>query len=387
MMLEGDHQRKWKEDEPRESRLVFIGRELPEQAIRDGFRKLHRHVMKEFDPGEAPSIASMTDRVRPVPLGMAVTVGAFPRRHAPYFVGAEENVAVVGDDGEVSQTIACMAAPSCARSPTASAIVMGGDDGKLVALDAKGEVIDARDRCRSGAGSTTSRCIPMARWRGRPARPPSSAAAKGEEKSFDVPSTVGGLAFAPKGLRLAVAHYNGVTLWFPNMAAKPEFLEWAGSHLGVTFSPDNKFLVTAMHEPAMHGWRLADNRHMRMSGYPGRVRSMSWSAGGKGLATSGADTVIVWPFASKDGPMGKEPAMLAPLQARVSVGRLPSEAGHHGGRLQRRHRADGADRGRRRDPGAPERRRAGLGAGLERQGHASLRIRGPKTATRGLLAL
>jgi hypothetical protein len=29
--------------------------------------------------------------------------------------------------------------------------------------------------------------------------------------------------------------------------------------------------------------------------------------------------VILWPFASKDGPMGKEPAMLAPLQARVSV--------------------------------------------------------------------
>jgi G3E family GTPase len=37
MMLEGDHQRKWKDDERRESRLVFIGRELPEQMIRDGF--------------------------------------------------------------------------------------------------------------------------------------------------------------------------------------------------------------------------------------------------------------------------------------------------------------------------------------------------------------
>jgi G3E family GTPase len=36
MMLEGDHQRKWKEGELRESRLVFIGRELPEQTIRDG---------------------------------------------------------------------------------------------------------------------------------------------------------------------------------------------------------------------------------------------------------------------------------------------------------------------------------------------------------------
>ena len=142
---------------------------------------------------------------------------------------------------------------------------------------------------------------------------------KAEEKSFEVPSTVGGLAFAPKGLRLAIAHYNGVTLWFPNMAANAEILEWAGSHLGVVFSPDNKFLVTSMHEPALHGWRLADHRHMRMTGYPGRVRSMSWSAGGKALATSGADSVIMWPFASKDGPMGKEPAMFAPLQARVSM--------------------------------------------------------------------
>jgi hypothetical protein len=27
----------------------------------------------------------------------------------------------------------------------------------------------------------------------------------------------------------------------------------------------------------------------------------------------------MWPFASKDGPMGKQPAMLAPLQARVTI--------------------------------------------------------------------
>ncbi len=39
MMLEGDHQRPWKDGEKRESRLVFIGRELPEQLIRDGFER------------------------------------------------------------------------------------------------------------------------------------------------------------------------------------------------------------------------------------------------------------------------------------------------------------------------------------------------------------
>jgi G3E family GTPase len=37
MMLEGDHQRKWKDGEKRESRVVFIGRELPEEKIRTGF--------------------------------------------------------------------------------------------------------------------------------------------------------------------------------------------------------------------------------------------------------------------------------------------------------------------------------------------------------------
>jgi G3E family GTPase len=39
MMLEGDHQRPWREGEPRQSRLVFIGRELPEATIREGFER------------------------------------------------------------------------------------------------------------------------------------------------------------------------------------------------------------------------------------------------------------------------------------------------------------------------------------------------------------
>jgi WD40 repeat protein len=274
--------------------------------------------MSAFDPGESASIVSVTDQVRAIAIGAPLTAVHFLGDNAA-FVGAEENVFIVGGEGEgeVSPVSVHGGGILCTASDGAR-IVMGGDDGKLVALDAKGEVaLLATD--------------PKRRWIDNVALHPDGAVAwsagktafvrsgKNEEKTLDVPSTVGGLAFAPKGLRLAVAHYNGVTLWFPNMAAKPDFLEWAGSHLSVTFSPDNKFLVTAMHEPALHGWRLADNRHMRMTGYPGRVRSVSWSAGGKALATSGADSVILWPFASKDGPMGKEPAMLAPLQARVTT--------------------------------------------------------------------
>jgi G3E family GTPase len=37
MILDGDHQRPWKADEKRESRAVFIGRQLPEDKIRQGF--------------------------------------------------------------------------------------------------------------------------------------------------------------------------------------------------------------------------------------------------------------------------------------------------------------------------------------------------------------
>ena len=270
--------------------------------------------MSEFDPREgSASIVSVTDRVRPVVIGAPVIAVHFLGDHAA-FVCAEETIALVDSAGEISRVAVHGGGILCVASD-GNRIVSGGDDGKVAALDAQG-------------GATTLAADARRRWIDNVALHPDGAVAwsagktafvrKGEEKSFDVPSTVGGLAFAPKGMRLAIAHYNGVTLWFPNMAGSAQFLEWAGSHLAVQFSPDNKFLVTAMHEPAMHGWRLADNKHMRMSGYPGRVRAMSWSAGGKALATSGADSVIVWPFTGKDGPMGKAPAMLAPLQARVT---------------------------------------------------------------------
>ena len=39
MLLEGDHQRPWRKDEPRMSRLVFIGRNLPKDVIEEGFMK------------------------------------------------------------------------------------------------------------------------------------------------------------------------------------------------------------------------------------------------------------------------------------------------------------------------------------------------------------
>jgi WD40 repeat protein len=132
----------------------------------------------------------------------------------------------------------------------------------------------------------------------------------GKVKEFQHPRSVEGIAFAPKGMRIAVARYNGATLHFPAAEGKPAELEWAGAHTDVTFSPDGNFLVTAMQENALHGWKLADGKHMRMSGYPAKVKSLSWSAKGRWLASSGAPAAIVWPFLTKDGPIGKAPVEL-----------------------------------------------------------------------------
>jgi len=125
--------------------------------------------------------------------------------------------------------------------------------------------------------------------------------------------TIEGLAFAPKGMRVALARYNGVELHWVSSGGASQFLEWKGAHTDVGFSPDGKYVVSTMQENALHGWRLGDGKHMRMTGYPVKVKSFSWSPKGKWLATSGAPASIVWPFSGKDGPMGKAPKELGSM--------------------------------------------------------------------------
>jgi WD40 repeat protein len=256
--------------------------------------------------------ASVVERTRPVAAGAAIVAIHFLRDTA-VFVLSEETLLLVGKDGAEKRAEAHGGAILAAASD-GDFVITGGDDGKVMVTNAQGE---------AGQAATD----PKPRWIDRVAAGPDNAiawsagkqafvkTAKGEERAVDLPSSVGGLAFAPKGFRVAIAHYGGASLWFPNARdAKPEFLEWKGSHLDVSFSPDGRFLVTSMQEPMLHGWRVVDAKHMRMSGYAARVRSMSWTADGKALATSGSNQLIIWPFQSKDGPMGKTPQMLAPYE-------------------------------------------------------------------------
>ncbi|WP_291299428.1 WD40 repeat domain-containing protein [Elioraea sp.] len=238
-------------------------------------------------------------------------------RHVAFGLG-DGTVALIGlaDPARVASRVAVhdgavlALAPDCA----AGAFLSGGDDGRFARVDAAGD-------------ATT-----IASWPGRwvehvlafPGKSPWRAASVGKAthlfdggtdastlKTLSHPSTVTGIATDAKGKRIAASHYNGASVWF--VAAKedrPRAFAWKGSHTGIAMSPDGRYLVTSMQENSLHGWRLEDGADMRMSGYPAKTKSMSFTAKARWLATSGAEAVVCWPF-SGDGPMGKAPRELA----------------------------------------------------------------------------
>lgn len=200
----------------------------------------------------------------------------------------------------------------------AHAFLSGGDDGKTVIIDpVPGTATVIADRKNAwidhvaGAGDGKHRAFSA----GKKLTVLDDA---GQEKfTVILPSSAGGLAFSPNGKRLAVSHYNGVSLYWMNAKdATPAQLEWKGSHLDVIWTPDGKALLTSLQENALHGWQLSDNKEMRMQGYAAKVRSMAFSARGKYLVTSGAEQIICWPF-SGGGPWGKPPLTLGGTDNRL----------------------------------------------------------------------
>ncbi len=203
-------------------------------------------------------------------------------------------------------------APDCGQTGFVSA----GDDGVLVRMAANGE---AATLFTSG-GKWIEQLASFAEQRSG-----LIACAAGKQvhlfddsgtrlKTLAHPSTVTGLAFDARGKRLAASHYNGASVWFTSSKSdNPRLLEWKGSHTAVAMHPAAEAVVTAMQENALHGWRLADTQHMRMTGYPAKPETLGFTRGGKWLASSGADAIVLWPFFG-GGPMGKPPVEIAQIE-------------------------------------------------------------------------
>lgn len=201
-----------------------------------------------------------------------------------------------------------------ATDPTGDGFISAGDDGKLVRIGADGVVRPLADfgmkwvehvatyASEKGKGLIAASAGKVVRLYDQAGQ---------LLKELIHPSTVTGLVFDGKGKRIGASHYNGASLWF--VAAKtdtPRKLEWKGSHTGIIIHPEGEAVVTAMQENALHGWKLPNGEHMRMSGYPAKTVSLSFTRNGKWMASSGADAMVLWPFFG-GGPMGKAPLELA----------------------------------------------------------------------------
>jgi WD40 repeat protein len=226
-----------------------------------------------------------------------------------------DGVVLIGDADKQRRVVAHPGAAILTAISDGKTLLTGGDDGRVVAVRADGGLEEIADEKGRWIDALALRGKAYAWSAGKQVRARDET---GAVKTWSAPTTARGLSFQPKGFRLAATHYNGATLWFPKVEGDPQTLEWKGAHLDATFSPDGRFLVTSMQENALHGWRLADSRNMRMTGYPAKTRSLSWSHDGQWLATSGADAAVVWPFKDKDGPMGKAPRECGVRQARVT---------------------------------------------------------------------
>ena len=263
-----------------------------------------------------------------------VTAALFDRSGRTLFALGDGTVRAVTGDGFVTVEAHQGAVLCACLHPSGLGILTGGDDGRVVWTRLEGGeiaatlVAEVRGRwIDSVAASAESGLIAFTAGRELHVRDSKDLAFS---RVFTHEKSAAHVAFDSKGRRLAVATYNGAALWYARIAdQKPQLLKWAGSHVLVAWSPDGRFLMSAMQENQLHGWKVSDEKNLRMGGYPAKVKSLAFLANGLMMVTSGANGAVIWPFAGATGPMGKEAAEIGYDQAAmvVQVAGTPSANG------------------------------------------------------------
>ena len=137
----------------------------------------------------------------------------------------------------------------------------------------------------------------------------------------DHQSTISGLQWQPREKQLASITYGGVTLWDPQQSEALQRLEWQGSSLVIEWSPDGKHIATGDQDSTVHFWIMSTSEDLQMTGYPTKVRELSWDATSRYLATGGGQEVTVWDCSGR-GPAGTKPITLSGHQDFLSVVRF-----------------------------------------------------------------
>ncbi|MGD2117531.1 MAG: hypothetical protein PVG66_04170 [Chromatiales bacterium] len=123
----------------------------------------------------------------------------------------------------------------------------------------------------------------------------------GEQNCVEHPGSVGALAWAPSGKRLASGANKGVYLWNVGVWEPVRVLDFPGAAISLAWNQDGKALAAGTQDGFMHV-RLQGNhgkaRQLSMSGYPGKVACLAWRPGKLSrqlcIASCGGNDVVLW---------------------------------------------------------------------------------------------
>lgn len=140
----------------------------------------------------------------------------------------------------------------------------------------------------------------------------------------DHPSTIAAMQWQPHTPYLTSAAYRRVALWDMADDMPQRALQWKGSILTMAWSPNGTYIAAGEQDATVHVWCAKTGKDVQMSGYPTKVRVLSWSADSRWLATGGAADVTVW-------DCRRSPAGTRPLHLRAHDQVLSALAWQHRG--------------------------------------------------------
>jgi WD40 repeat protein len=126
----------------------------------------------------------------------------------------------------------------------------------------------------------------------------------------DQAGTVTDLAWRPGTDQLAVLGYGAANVYDADTGALAHSFAWKGSPLALAWSPDGNVLAHGNQDATVHFWYAASGKDLQMSGFPSKVRELSWDSSGRLLATGGGPVPCLWDCGGVKGPEDSTPQML-----------------------------------------------------------------------------
>ncbi len=133
-------------------------------------------------------------------------------------------------------------------------------------------------------------------------------------------STVSALHWRADSRAVASACYGHLRCFRLGEAVPYEVLKWKASFLSMAWNATGRYMAAGTQEATIQFYRLPSRgvEPLQMSGYPAKIRRISWDFTGRWLATDGGPVCIVWDTSGK-GPQGTTPRQHEGHPARISA--------------------------------------------------------------------